>query len=834
MNDDGDSSDHGRSMILLFATSVISLLLTWYMTRAKKAIHGAVGPKAILSSLIAAALDKFFFVDQMRVESKLLFNTHIVLHGLRLRSFEGVVETVEFDWVWSRSGFIKDARLVIKGVKLQLNASELFRGESTASNKGVEYYTVQATSRDENVKAAGGLKAYIQEQVQRVLDSLALQLADIDIQLFLPSGTTVRVMLESAEFLSSGKEKGSTLLQQRMSIASLCASVIYNGKVYLFLEPFGYRMEVTQHAGQRFDSWRSNLRVTGHDCDTDVVFCVEPVQSLALSELMDVVMAEEPAPSSSSAEMAPTQPDDAAEADPAATKLHASGEAKDDASMLTLHISNVLFSFGVNGTRIRIAEVVGQYRADGTVMKIEAARLRVSKKEKAVEMLCISGIHVSLTPPALTLDFDEIQKLYMPGVIELSSPIIGVRVSLEGGTVSIAMDSMEATLLEKSDIESDGASADEGTSGVLFPIPMTLSLKHLQLKQSNDGSSMQFRDVNFFVNPMKDSSTQFALQLGQFQNHLLEIDRLHAFGVLPVERQHQVDGLLLSADSARVTAGYSVNDWVSAFNPNSSRTSDKQISKLESAGKPCTSSDHSSVDKKTPPSVYWKLPCAKVASLRLMISYSGTGVRVDDEITIDAFQGREDTTAKHLVQYYAQACLERASDFITNADILGFNVVDSWGAWLGMATMGPLGGLVVIGAVDGVRSAIAAGKRSRNADNTVRYRRFDLVRGIVHTMGETARTGAAQRGREDADATDFVVGSAMATVEYAKKNRTRLIAVGAGGGAMIGGAILGGPVGAIVCGVVVQAVTKKSLDEAEKVMKERNEKTIESEPSTVK
>jgi len=74
-----------------------------------------------------------------------------------------------------------------------------------------------------------------------------------------------------------------------------------------------------------------------------------------------------------------------------------------------------------------------------------------------------------------------------------------------------------------------------------------------------------------------------------------------------------------------------------------------------------------------------KVPFASIADLKITIGLEAhkIGRIKDTSLIVKAYRGNAKTTSKDLVNYYARACLSRVPDFISNAELLGLNVVDS-------------------------------------------------------------------------------------------------------------------------------------------------------------
>jgi len=152
-------------------------------------------------------------------------------------------------------------------------------------------------------------------------------------------------------------------------------------------------------------------------------------------------------------------------------------------------------------------------------------------------------------------------------------------------------------------------------------------------------------------------------------------------------------------------------------------------------------------------------------------SYNVAAVK-DTTLTIKAFRGKEDTTSKEVINFYIKACLARVPDFISNAEVLGLNIIDNttglWATWAGIGTLGStLGagaGVAAITGVDAVKGAIDAGKRRRNVSESADTKPGDFFRGLVQAAGEATKEGAAKRGKDgDGNIIDWAVGATSNT-----------------------------------------------------------------------
>lgn len=217
------------------------------------------------------------------------------------------------------------------------------------------------------------------------------------------------------------------------------------------------------------------------------------------------------------------------------------------------------------------------------------------------------------------------------------------------------------------------------------------------------------------------------------------------------------------------------------------------------------------------------LPHATISGLNVTITWeSGSGVRLKDTtLGIKPFEGNESTTAKDLINYYTKACLSRVPNFVSNAEVLGINLVDStavtYGTWLGISSLGAGGGVAAVAGVDAVKGAVAAGKRSRKADESEGWRPGDLLRGVIYSAGEATKEGAIKRGKSHGkgNVIDWALGAADGTAQYADENKSKLGGAAAGGGGFLVGFALGGPIGGIIGGVVANATTRKAIESFE-------------------
>ena len=147
----------------------------------------------------------------------------------------------------------------------------------------------------------------------------------------------------------------------------------------------------------------------------------------------------------------------------------------------------------------------------------------------------------------------------------------------------------------------------------------------------------------------------------------------------------------------------------------------------------------------------FKLPFASVAPLKTRIAYNALQVVSLSETTflVKAYKGHKGTTAKDLLDFYTAQCLSRTPGFLENAELLGINVKSagafSLGAHFIVSPIGPFVGVAAVVGVDAVRGSIEAGKRSRHAKEGEAARVGDFFRGVGYSAVEATRKGKLRR-----------------------------------------------------------------------------------------
>lgn len=476
-----------------------------------------------------------------------------------------------------------------------------------------------------------------------------------------------------------------------------------------------------------------------------------------------------------------------------------------------------------------------KYKADGTICQFDAKK--VSYESTDGGRAEASNIYASMRPSVKVI-VDSIDTLHIPDVLLLEKPIEFTELKYEGNALTVRFHEIEVITFGKGGQDSD--SAHGGSPGKLttkesmkvssvskvkpkqepasvitapkLPFSLDVSVKGCHVKKSADGSSMGITSFQLFCNENNvGNSSDIALNIGQFKNHLASVSDIYLCASFPFDSVNCINALNVSVGETTIVSGHSVQDWQESFQ---AKYKSKAANSSSSA-----------------PSPVIKLPNAAIAEMKLAIVFKTKGVKVKQTpLTIQAFKGKEATTSKDLINYYTMACLSRVPEFISNAEVLGLNVVDNTAATLGNfagIAFGGFAGLAAVVGVDAVKNTVSAGKRGRGKGEGDDYHASDVARGLFQAAREATHRGAKMRGKKDVkgNAIDWAVGATTTTSEYVGENKTRLGGAAAGGGGFIVGMALGGPVGAILGGLVATAATGKTLETIdEHVQKKKTER----------
>jgi hypothetical protein len=705
-----------------------------------------------------------------------------------------------------------------------------------------------------------------------VIDALTLQMVDFELRVVLPqplqrpgadvspigeveSNQVLTVQAGKIEVRSFGREGQDdaeargvpSKLRQQINLHSFACGVRIEGREggvvsYPLVDRFSYTADMSR-IGERFGGFLAGMEVTGLGQPLD--FCPDlasitgsglavhmgSVQVACLMQLSVMVLA----PPDPNAEDS-TVEDGADDVSPGSDS-----NVSDENDPSTFHFplaSATLVLF--EETHIEASGISMRYKADGTVCIAEVAAMEYQSSDNGQA----TASQLTLTVrPNVKLTVGCIDKLHIPNSFALSKPIRSSEIIYQGSTVVVRLDELGIHTFPKETTQSSSTII----SPPRLPCNINLSIrKGMEIKKSETGSLTKFGQFNLYALKEKDC-TKLAVQCESLRNYLVSLNTVSFCGSLPLTQVNTVNDFIFTAGDITVKSGYSTDEWEDAFRPRKlksqqssvkSKASEKAKAAIKTSHVKMKASEKAKASEKSKAEI--KMPYANIADVNVSISLESSykiGKVKDTKLVIKAFKGRSDTTMKDVVNYYTKACLSRVPDFISNAEVLGLNIVDSTAGmlstWAGMGIMGSLGagaGVAAITAVDAVKGAVDAGKRSRNASEAADTKPGDFFRGLVQAAGEATSAGAAKRGRspnEKGNLIDWTVGATENTTEYVVENKNRLGAAGAGGGGFLLGMALGGPIGAVVGGLVATATTGaalEQLDERGGLIKAPNEK----------
>jgi len=619
---------------------------------------------------------------------------------------------------------------------------------------------------------------------------------------------------------------------------------------YHLIEPFSYSADVTR-MGSRFSGFMTGVEVVGivpsSDDDEDdngaggiaVHMGNTQVESLVL--LGEMILAPStPSSSSSNSEesseggMAMSPSSVLLSTEESEIKPNVAASENDPSSfILPLSFATLV----ADDKTFSVSAISIKYKADGTICQFDAKK--VSYESIDGGRAEASNIYASMRP-AVKMIIDSIDTLHIPDVALLEKPVEFTELKYEGNTLTARFHEIEMITLGKGQDSANGGSPTKLTTkqsakvssvsksevghkqepasastitAPKLPFSLDISVKGCHIKKSADGSSMKMANFQLFCNENKvENSSDVALNIGHFKNHLASVSDVYLCASFPFDAVNCINALNLSVRDATIVSGHSVEDWQESFQP-----------KYKSKAAKSSSSA---------PSPVIKLPNAAIADMKLAIVLkTNVGVNVKQTpLTIKAFNGKDATTSKDVINHYTMACLSRVPEFISNAEVLGLNVVDNtaatWGNFVGLATpFGGFTGLAAVVGVDAVKNTVSAGKRGRGKSEGDNYEASDVARGLFQAAKEATHRGATMRGKKDnkGNVIDWAVGATTTTTEYVGENKTRLGGAAAGGGGFFIGMALGGPVGAIIGGLVATAATGKTLETIDEHQKKKIE-----------
>mmetsp|Transcript_16957 Transcript_16957/g.30462 ORF Transcript_16957/g.30462 Transcript_16957/m.30462 type:complete len:869 (+) Transcript_16957:238-2844(+) len=330
--------------------------------------------------------------------------------------------------------------------------------------------------------------------------------------------------------------------------------------------------------------------------------------------------------------------------------------------------------------RVVVSDINVSYKSDGTSCMLEAASVECDSDDKSRA----SATQIVITTrPAMKMTIGCIESLYIADTVLLSNPIKSSEFSYQGNTLRVRLDD-ELNVVTYSKKPSQEDNTPQASSPVISPpnLPGNIDLcicKGIQLKKSDDGSLTKFGKFHFYA-LKEEKSTKIAIQFESIRNYLLKANTVSVCGSLPLDQVDTVDDFIFAAGDVKIMSGHSTDEWSEAFQPRKQQNV-KQSTKSTTKGAMTT---------KQNPTPVIKLPFANIADLNVVIGLEAShkvGRVKDTSLLIKSFKGKAETTSKDLMNHYTKACLSRAPDFISNAEVLGLNIVDSttglWATWAG-------------------------------------------------------------------------------------------------------------------------------------------------------
>ena len=420
--------------------------------------------------------------------------------------------------------------------------------------------------------------------------------------------------------------------------------------------------------------------------------------------------------------------------------------------------------------------------ACGSIVTITDARGKI----EGLATTSIKGLKVDVR--ANYLEIASVESLSMRNA-NLSKQLLDLSLRFENGVLKINLPStIHVNILSETRGDAQSAAVSQQSEIVIpFPISMGITQANFKIFTSDKESLLIVKEVVANILPqnmpgqplLEDPFTKNGAKislLSSMEHELFRARNVNISFLVGFNDFSTVRNLHASVESATVTAGFSSIDWNTLFNSSEENTNLNIIS----------------------------TPFANFSQFKLSISYQGKALATKAHIDVPSFVGNGSTTSDDLKSHYTKVVMNRIPGFLTNVEFLGNNVVDSTFANVGRVAIGKkslaggVGGSIVgTVAVDGIRSAISAGKSARNAASNEGYKFGDVTRGITRGLSQARQVGAQSRGSDGRDYIpgDLAVGVATTGGEYVVNNKGKLASVGGSSvGSMVGLAVAG-PIG---------------------------------------
>ena len=460
----------------------------------------------------------------------------------------------------------------------------------------------------------------------------------------------------------------------------------------------------------------------------------------------------------------------------------------------------------VSKTLLRIQ--IGSISAFESSVNIEHVHAinRVHVDSISTSMTCMKALRVNILTKRLEVSC--VESLTTP-VFALSKQLVKLGLSFENGVLAINIPSpIYLDMLPRGANTQQGAPrSQENDIDIPFPLKLAIAEVNVNTLISGSKSCVKMQQISCDIVPKVlpgqdllsaevKKGAQIAIMVRAVEHQLFQASNIRASLLIGLDDMETCNELNVSLTSVQVTAGFSSIDWTSMFDKTASENNTKEKSV--------------------------KTPFANITGFSLSIAYKGIVVASGATVAVPNFGGDAFTTSHDLTSYYTNVVLKRAPGFLTNAEVLGTNVIDSTFAnagrvaMLGTSSLAGAGFGSVVGTVvaDGLKGAISAGKTSRNADTADGYQFGDISRGLVRGLSQATKNGAESRGGGDGYVPgDFTVGAATAAADYTGRNKGKLASAGgAGMGSMVGMAVAG-PLGFVVGSYLGGKTGKAAVEE---------------------
>jgi hypothetical protein len=460
----------------------------------------------------------------------------------------------------------------------------------------------------------------------------------------------------------------------------------------------------------------------------------------------------------------------------------------------------------VSKTLLRIQ--IGSISAFESSVNIEHVHAinRVHVDSISTSMTCMKALRVNILTKRLEVSC--VESLTTP-VFALSKQLVNLGLSFENGVLAINIPSpIYLDMLSRgANTQQEAPRSQENDIDIPFPLKLAIAEVNVNTLISGSKSCVKMQQISCDIVPKVlpgqdllsaevKKGAQIAIMVRAVEHQLFQASNIRASLLIGLDDMETCNELNVSLTSVQVTAGFSSIDWTSMFDKTASENNTKEKSV--------------------------KTPFANITGFSLSIAYKGMVVASGATIAVPTFGGNAFTTSHDLTSYYTNVVLKRAPGFLTNAEVLGTNVIDSTFAnagrvaMLGTHSLAGAGFGSVVGTVvaDGLKGAISAGKTSRNADTADGYQFGDISRGLVRGLSQATKNGAESRGGGDGYVPgDFTVGAATAAADYTGRNKGKLASAGgAGMGSMVGMAVAG-PLGFVVGSYLGGKTGKAAVEE---------------------